>query len=107
MLRVESECEHWVQQPEIVDRVTGCDLKRTLGVLHFFVSYLVITILQGHYIPPIIMLLMGMWISLTKKPMKPIIRKPRPVARAILANSVENIVVTREMISVKTKDILD
>lgn len=53
------------------------------------------------------MLLMGMWISLTKKPMKPIIRKPRPVARAILANSVENIVVTREMISVKTKDILN
>ena len=39
------------------------------------------------YIPPTIMLLMGMWISLTKNPTNPIIRNPNPVALAILANS--------------------
>jgi hypothetical protein len=33
------------------------------------------------------MLLMGMWMSLTKKPMKPMIKNPAPEARAILANS--------------------
>jgi len=31
---------------------------------------------------------MGMWMSLTKKPMKPMMRKPTEVAYAILANSV-------------------
>ena len=34
------------------------------------------------------MLLMGMWMSLTKKPMKPMSRKPTLVALAILVNSV-------------------
>ena len=32
-----------------------------------------------------------MWMIFTKKPMKPIIRKPKPVARAILANSAYSI----------------
>ena len=41
-----------------------------------------------HYPPPTMMLLMGMWMSLTKKPMKPMSRKPTLVALAILVNSV-------------------
>lgn len=36
---------------------------------------------------PTMMLLMGMWISLTKKPMKPIMQKPMAVAIAIFWNS--------------------
>ena len=37
--------------------------------------------------PPTTMLLMGMWMSLTKKPMKPMRPKPIAVAMAILVNS--------------------
>ena len=44
-----------------------------------------------YYIPPTIILLIGIWMIFTKNPMKPIIRKPKPVARAILANSVYGI----------------
>jgi hypothetical protein len=40
-----------------------------------------------NYIPPTIILLMGIWISFTKNPTKPIIKNPNPVALAILANS--------------------
>lgn len=36
------------------------------------------------------MLLMGMWISLTKKPMNPITKKPKTVATAIFVNSTIN-----------------
>merc|ERR1719285_289589 len=36
---------------------------------------------------PTIILLMGMWMSLTKKPMKPMMPKPMAVAMAILENS--------------------
>merc|ERR1712014_192510 len=36
---------------------------------------------------PTMMLLIGMWMSLTKKPMKPMIAKPIAVATAILLNS--------------------
>ena len=35
------------------------------------------------------MLLMGMWMSLTKKPMKPMIAKPIAVATAIFWNSIK------------------
>lgn len=35
------------------------------------------------------MLLMGMWISLTKNPMKPMMQKPMAVAMAIFWNSAE------------------
>ena len=35
------------------------------------------------------MLLMGMWISLTKKPMNPMMAKPMAVAKAIFWNSVK------------------
>lgn len=37
------------------------------------------------------MLLMGMWISLTKNPIKPIMQKPIAVAMAIFWNSVNKI----------------
>ena len=37
----------------------------------------------------IMMLLMGMCTSLTKKPMNPIIKKPMPVAKAIRVNSAQ------------------
>ena len=46
----------------------------------------------SYYIPPTIMLLMGMWISLTKNPTNPIIKNPNPVALAILANSGRSLV---------------
>lgn len=36
---------------------------------------------------PTMMLLIGIWMSLTKKPMKPIIQKPMAVAIAIFWNS--------------------
>ena len=36
---------------------------------------------------PTMMLLMGMWISLTKNPMKPMMAKPMAVATAIFWNS--------------------
>lgn len=38
---------------------------------------------------PTRILLIGMWTILTKKPMKPMIKKPIPVALAILANSTQ------------------
>ena len=41
-------------------------------------------------IPPTMMLLIGMWIIFTKKPTKPMIKKPIPVAFAIFVNSVQN-----------------
>lgn len=41
------------------------------------------------------MLLMGMWMSLTKKPMKPIIQKPIAVAIAIFWNSLRSGLVQR------------
>lgn len=44
---------------------------------------------------PTMMLLMGMWISLTKKPMKPIMQKPIAVAIAIFWNSLRSGLVQR------------
>ena len=41
----------------------------------------------GSCYDPTMMLLMGMWMSLTKNPMKPIIAKPMAVAIAIFWNS--------------------
>lgn len=41
------------------------------------------------------MLLIGMWISLTKKPMKPIMQKPMAVAIAIFWNSVKSNQITQ------------
>ena len=41
---------------------------------------------------PTMMLLMGMWMSLTKKPMKPIIAKPIAVANAIFWYSANRII---------------
>ena len=42
---------------------------------------------SSQFYAPTIMLLMGMWMSLTKKPMKPMMPKPIAVAMAILENS--------------------
>lgn len=50
--------------------------KKMLMVLFFLLSY-----------DPTMILLIGMWISLTKKPIKPIIQKPMAVAIAIFWNS--------------------
>ena len=44
--------------------------------------------LKTHYIPPTIMLLIGICISLTKNPTNPMIKNPNPVALAIFANSI-------------------
>lgn len=46
------------------------------------------TIIDNNYIPPTIILLMGMCTSLTKNPTKPMIRKPIPVALATRKNSI-------------------
>lgn len=43
--------------------------------------------LKKNFYEPTMMLLMGMWMSLTKNPMNPIIQKPIAVARAIFWNS--------------------
>jgi len=43
--------------------------------------------LKRNFYEPTMMLLMGMWMSLTKNPMNPIIQKPIAVARAIFWNS--------------------
>jgi hypothetical protein len=50
-------------------------------------TYLVGTAL--HYTVPTIMLLMGMKMSFTKKPMKPITINPSPVLKATFENSVQ------------------
>ena len=42
-----------------------------------------------YYIPPTMILLIGMCISLTKNPTNPMIKNPNPVALAILANSAD------------------
>ena len=44
-------------------------------------------VVKSHPYDPTIMLLMGMWISLTKKPMKPMMANPIAVAMAIFWNS--------------------
>jgi len=46
-----------------------------------------LVISENNYIPPTIILLIGIWTSLTKNPMNPMIKNPIPVAFAIRANS--------------------
>jgi hypothetical protein len=46
--------------------------------------------LHFNYIPPIMILLIGICIILTKNPTNPIITKPIPVANAIFLNSIIN-----------------
>ena len=59
----------------------------------------------NNYMPPIIILLIGICTIFTKKPTKPIIKNPIPVARAILANSKIQIIKTKSFKNIVICDI--
>ena len=77
------------QRKSCVDKTRGAMLRNDF---HSLLSYVFLTTTlpsyTSYYIPPTIILLIGMCTNLTKNPTKPMIKNPTPVARAILANSV-------------------
>merc|ERR550532_3505593 len=55
--------------------------------MHYIQTYTTRAGIAGPSYDPTMMLLMGMWMSLTKNPMKPMMAKPIAVAMAIFWNS--------------------
>ena len=65
--------------------------RRPILILLFFSLRLLLLPSSAHlFYLPTMMLLIGIWISLTKNPMNPIIQNPTPVAIAIRTNSLRS-----------------